>query len=67
MRVAEKAIQRRIALALAHLCSPDDQGTIFIDNNGVPLPSPTFDIVGFLVHVDCNLLTKLVYLTCMQD
>ncbi|KAJ4833769.1 hypothetical protein Tsubulata_012646 [Turnera subulata] len=35
MRVAEKAIQRRVALALAHLCSPDDQRTIFIDNNGL--------------------------------
>ncbi|KAK9287841.1 hypothetical protein L1049_016283 [Liquidambar formosana] len=34
MRVAEKAVQRRVALALAHLCSQDDQRTIFIDNNG---------------------------------
>ncbi|OAY55802.1 ARM REPEAT PROTEIN INTERACTING WITH ABF2 [Manihot esculenta] len=37
MRVAEKAVQRRVALALAHLCSPDDQRTIFIDNNGLEL------------------------------
>ncbi|KAG7018692.1 ARM REPEAT PROTEIN INTERACTING WITH ABF2 [Cucurbita argyrosperma subsp. argyrosperma] len=29
MRVAEKAVQRRVSLALAHLCSPDDQRTIF--------------------------------------
>ncbi|XVF38170.1 hypothetical protein REPUB_Repub20aG0077300 [Reevesia pubescens] len=36
MRVAEK-VQRRVALALAHLCSPDDQRTIFIDNNGLEL------------------------------
>ncbi|KAG6766097.1 hypothetical protein POTOM_030163 [Populus tomentosa] len=34
MRVAEKAVQRRVALALAHLCSPDDQRTIFINNCG---------------------------------
>ncbi|KAG6597456.1 ARM REPEAT PROTEIN INTERACTING WITH ABF2, partial [Cucurbita argyrosperma subsp. sororia] len=32
MRVAEKAVQRRVSLALAHLCSPDDQRTIFIDS-----------------------------------
>ncbi|XP_015573516.1 ARM REPEAT PROTEIN INTERACTING WITH ABF2 isoform X2 [Ricinus communis] len=37
MRVTEKAVQRRVALALAHLCSPDDQRTIFIDNNGLEL------------------------------
>ena len=34
MRVGEKAVQRRIALALAHLCSLEDQRTIFIDDNG---------------------------------
>ncbi|EOY05613.1 ARM repeat protein interacting with ABF2 isoform 2, partial [Theobroma cacao] len=37
MRVAEKPVQRRVALALAHLCSPEDQRTIFIDNNGLEL------------------------------
>ncbi|PPD74570.1 hypothetical protein GOBAR_DD28503 [Gossypium barbadense] len=37
MRVAEKPVQRRVALALAYLCSPDDQRTIFIDNNGLEL------------------------------
>ncbi|XP_065035234.1 ARM REPEAT PROTEIN INTERACTING WITH ABF2-like isoform X2 [Musa acuminata AAA Group] len=37
MRVGEKAIQRRIALALAHLCSLEDQRTIFIDDNGLDL------------------------------
>ncbi|KAI4373963.1 hypothetical protein MLD38_012018 [Melastoma candidum] len=37
MRVAEKNVQRRVALALAHLCSPDDQQTIFIENNGLEL------------------------------
>lgn len=35
MGIEEKLIQRRIALALAHLCSPEDQRTIFIDNNGL--------------------------------
>ncbi|GAV74791.1 Arm domain-containing protein/BTB domain-containing protein [Cephalotus follicularis] len=35
MRVADKVVQRRVALSLAHLCSPDDQRTIFIDNNGL--------------------------------
>ena len=34
MRVAEKVVQRRVALALAHLCLPDDQKTVFIDGNG---------------------------------
>ncbi|XP_047941928.1 ARM REPEAT PROTEIN INTERACTING WITH ABF2-like isoform X2 [Salvia hispanica] len=33
MRMGERNVQRRVALALAHLCSPDDQQTIFIDNN----------------------------------
>ncbi|XVF66689.1 hypothetical protein PTKIN_Ptkin10aG0057600 [Pterospermum kingtungense] len=37
MRVAEKTVQRRVALALAHLCSPDDQRAIFVDNNGLEL------------------------------
>ncbi|KAL1203301.1 ARM REPEAT PROTEIN INTERACTING WITH ABF2 [Cardamine amara subsp. amara] len=37
MRISEKSIQRRVALALAHLCSPEDQRTIFIDDNGLEL------------------------------
>ncbi|XP_042048528.1 ARM REPEAT PROTEIN INTERACTING WITH ABF2-like [Salvia splendens] len=37
MRVGERNVQRRVALALAHLCSSDDQRTIFIDNNGLAL------------------------------
>ncbi|XP_049408941.1 ARM REPEAT PROTEIN INTERACTING WITH ABF2-like isoform X2 [Solanum stenotomum] len=37
MRVGEKVIQRRVALVLAHLCSPDDQKMIFIDNGGLEL------------------------------
>lgn len=43
MRIAEKTVQRRVALALAHLCSPDDQQTIFVDNNGLEL------LVGLLI------------------
>ncbi|CAF1697948.1 unnamed protein product [Brassica napus] len=37
MRISEKSIQRRLALALAHFCSPEDQRTIFIDENGLEL------------------------------
>ncbi|CAN8244111.1 unnamed protein product [Cochlearia groenlandica] len=37
MRISEKSIQRRVSLALAHLCSPEDQRTIFIDDNGLEL------------------------------
>ena len=37
MRVGEKSVQRRVALALAHLCAPEDQRTIFIDNNGIKI------------------------------
>ncbi|WVZ09521.1 hypothetical protein V8G54_014051 [Vigna mungo] len=37
MRVSEKAFQRRVALALAHLCSADDQRKIFIDHHGLEL------------------------------
>ncbi|KAJ4849009.1 hypothetical protein Tsubulata_033336 [Turnera subulata] len=37
MRTAEKAVQRQIALVLAHLCAPDAQKTIFLDNNGLEL------------------------------
>ncbi|CAI0559879.1 unnamed protein product [Linum tenue] len=37
MRVAEKIVQRRVALALAHLCAPDDQRLIFVDNGGLEL------------------------------
>ncbi|KAJ0052273.1 hypothetical protein Pint_03329 [Pistacia integerrima] len=37
MRVADKAVQRRVALALAHFCAPDDCRNIFINNNGLEL------------------------------
>ena len=35
MRVAEKSVQRRIVLALAHLCSPEHQKIIFLDAHGI--------------------------------
>ncbi|XP_028100108.1 ARM REPEAT PROTEIN INTERACTING WITH ABF2-like [Camellia sinensis] len=38
MRIVEKTVQRRVALALANLCSAEDLRTIFIDNNGLELP-----------------------------
>ncbi|XP_031122806.1 ARM REPEAT PROTEIN INTERACTING WITH ABF2-like [Ipomoea triloba] len=37
MRVEENVVQRRVALALAHLSSPEDHKTIFLDNNGLEL------------------------------
>ncbi|XP_026449979.1 ARM REPEAT PROTEIN INTERACTING WITH ABF2-like [Papaver somniferum] len=37
MRVEDKVVQRRVALALAHLCSPNYLREIFIDNNGLEL------------------------------
>ncbi|XP_020978951.1 ARM REPEAT PROTEIN INTERACTING WITH ABF2-like isoform X1 [Arachis stenosperma] len=37
MRVSEKAFQRRVALALAHLCAAEDQKKIFIDHHGLEL------------------------------
>lgn len=37
MRVEDIDIQRRVALALAHLSSPEDHKTIFLYNNGLEL------------------------------
>ncbi|KVH94409.1 Armadillo [Cynara cardunculus var. scolymus] len=37
MHKSEITIQRRVALALAHLASPDDQKSIFVDGNGLDL------------------------------
>ncbi|RDY00397.1 Arm repeat protein with ABF2, partial [Mucuna pruriens] len=37
MRSEEEVVQRRIAIALAYLCSPNDRKTIFINNNGLEL------------------------------
>ncbi|CAL9176359.1 unnamed protein product, partial [Musa hybrid cultivar] len=56
MRVGEKAVQRGIALALAYLCSPDDQRTIFIDDDGTVylgeqyVNSSTLSYITFLVE-----------------
>lgn len=47
MRIGEKFVQRRVAMALAHLCSPDDRKAIFIDNNG---KSP-FLVLSLLVSI----------------
>ncbi|GAB2220230.1 hypothetical protein Drorol1_Dr00007873 [Drosera rotundifolia] len=37
MWIGENSVQRRIALALAHLCSPNDRKLIFLDSNGLGL------------------------------
>ncbi|KAF5782445.1 putative chromatin remodeling & transcription regulator BTB-POZ family [Helianthus annuus] len=37
MRISEESVQRRVTMALAHLCSPDDQKTIFVDANGLSI------------------------------
>ncbi|CAN6693939.1 unnamed protein product [Malus baccata var. baccata] len=37
MRVEDKATQRRVALALAHICNPSDRENIFISNKGLAL------------------------------
>ncbi|KAL6185818.1 hypothetical protein ACLB2K_041941 [Fragaria x ananassa] len=37
MRVGERNVSKCVALAFAHLCSPEDLRTIFIDNNGLEL------------------------------
>ena len=58
MRVSEKGCQRRVALALAHLCSSDDQRIIFIDHYGMDLLAEMF-VMG-LVHV--VLFYKLLFM-----
>ncbi|CAM6085940.1 unnamed protein product [Calypogeia fissa] len=37
MRSVDKVVQRRVACTLAHLCSPDDQRTIFIEHHGMDI------------------------------
>lgn len=34
LKVSDKAVQRRVAVALAHLCSDSDQRLIFVKHNG---------------------------------
>eukprot|EP00252_Welwitschia_mirabilis_P019885 TRINITY_DN4718_c0_g1_i2.p1 TRINITY_DN4718_c0_g1~~TRINITY_DN4718_c0_g1_i2.p1 ORF type:complete len:262 (+),score=45.97 TRINITY_DN4718_c0_g1_i2:115-900(+) len=50
MRVSDKCIQRRVALALAHLCSVSDQRMIFIDNNGLDILLGLLDPSTTLKH-----------------
>ncbi|KAF5202753.1 Arm repeat protein interacting with abf2 [Thalictrum thalictroides] len=57
MRVAEESVQQRVALALAHLCSPDDQRTVFIDNHGLELLLGLLDPVR--VEQQLEVLNKL--------
>lgn len=53
LRVADRAVKRRVTLALAHLCAPDDCKTIFIDNNGINTwdELPTLIPVVFVAYV----------------
>lgn len=70
MRSGERNVQRRVALALAHLCSPDDQKTIFIDSNGkymkshfIKLAYHENDFCNFcLMTHTCHTLVGLVLL-----
>ncbi|KAI4345603.1 hypothetical protein L6164_012709 [Bauhinia variegata] len=71
MRVSEKAVQRRVALALAHLCSAEDQRTIFIDNSGLELligllgsSSPKQQLDGAVAL--CKLANKAMTLSPMD-
>ncbi|XVE73134.1 hypothetical protein DITRI_Ditri11bG0093200 [Diplodiscus trichospermus] len=69
MRVAAKTVQRRVALALAHLCAPDDRKTIFIDNNGLELLLGLLESASFKLQQDGSvamykLATKGTSLSC---
>ncbi|KAK4376279.1 hypothetical protein RND71_006956 [Anisodus tanguticus] len=63
IRVGENVIQRRISLVLAHLCSPDDQKTIFIDNgvDAAP-PSPTPQVYLGEQYVNNSTLSDVTFL-----
>lgn len=57
MRVAEKSVQRRIVLALAHLCSPEHQKIIFLDANGINHYANSFGqhfLSNHSLRLDCN-------------
>jgi hypothetical protein len=54
MRSADKIVQRRVATTLAHLCSPDDQRTIFIDSSGEDL------LIGMLFDFKINMVVGLL-------
>nr|GEW22122.1 hypothetical protein [Tanacetum cinerariifolium] len=60
MRIAERSVQRRVALALAHLCSPEDQKTIFIDGNGLGILLELLESTNLKHQRDgCVALSKL--------
>ncbi|KAL8214942.1 hypothetical protein R6Q57_004391 [Mikania cordata] len=60
MRIAERPVQRRVALALAHLCSPDDQKTIFVDGSGLSILLELFESSSLKHQRDsCVALCKL--------
>ncbi|XP_074362190.1 ARM REPEAT PROTEIN INTERACTING WITH ABF2-like [Apium graveolens] len=48
MRIADRSIQERIALTLSHLCLPDDQKSIFVNNNGLDI------LLDLLASTDLN-------------
>ncbi|XP_010527659.1 PREDICTED: ARMADILLO BTB ARABIDOPSIS PROTEIN 1 [Tarenaya hassleriana] len=50
MRTADKTIQKQIALALPHLCDPEDGKLIFIDNNGLELLLELLDSTNIEQH-----------------
>lgn len=74
MRTTEKTIQRRIALALAHLCDPKDGKLIFVDNNGNNLIYTKtlfllfllFLINRFITNAGIEFLLELLYLSSMK-
>ncbi|KAI7755493.1 hypothetical protein M8C21_031667 [Ambrosia artemisiifolia] len=60
---ADKIVQRRISMALAHLCSPNDQKTIFVDNNGIEILLELLESVhsklrGYACAALCKLAEK---------
>lgn len=70
MRTAAKAVQKRVALALAHLCASNDRKTIFVDNNGISVFYFNCYHSFIFLHIDyCEqffllfFLSRLRYLT----
>ncbi|MBA0804273.1 hypothetical protein Gohar_003867 [Gossypium harknessii] len=55
MRTAAKAVQKRVALALAHLCAPNDRKTIFVDNNGIAVFYFNCHHSFLFLHIDYRL------------
>ncbi|KAK4418274.1 arm repeat protein interacting with a [Sesamum alatum] len=71
MHVGEEDVQRRVTLALAHLCSPDDQKKIFIDNNGLALLLELLESIDSKHQRDssmalCMLVSKASLLSSMD-